>query len=294
MRVKLSFDALATDEKEELMKTSMLAGALAMVVWGGAAGAQTQTTGVSQPTQTTETKTGEKTTTQTTVTAQPSDSEGNPSAQTTTTMTTTKETATAQPATPAYVQPQPVYTAPEEKDKVRGFTLMAGGGVEGYTGDLAPQINAGPSWRVTAAAKPTKVLGIELAYSGAVNELKGNGVVGLEGRGADIVRNGVDALATLALSATPVQPYVLGGFGVSRYSVRDGLQVMGFQSDTSERIPLGGGLRTHFGQFTADARFDYHLLINENFATRVSENSLVKNSVSGGSYQGTVAFGATF
>jgi hypothetical protein len=104
----------------------------------------------------------------------------------------------------------------------------------------------------------------------------------------------VDALATLGLAETPVQPYVMGGFGVSHYSVRNGLQAVGFQSDTSERLPLGGGLRSHLGQFTADARFGYNLLINENFATHVSENSLVKNSVSGGSYQGTLAFGATF
>jgi hypothetical protein len=115
------------------------------------------------------------------------------------------------------------------------------------------------------------------------------------GRGADIVRNGVNAVATLGLTATPVQPYLLGGFGVSRYSVRDDLEALGFKSDTSGRIPLGGGLRTHVGQFTADARFDYNVLVNENFARTVNPNTVAGvSSVNAGAYQGSLQLGATF
>jgi hypothetical protein len=206
--------------------------------------------------------------------------------------------ATAQPsAAQPSVQPsstvEPAYVD-QDKDKMRGLTVMAGGGVEGYTGDLAPQINPGPGWGVTAAIKPTKVLGVEIGYSGAANNLKGNSVVGLQGRGADIVRNGVDARATLALTATPVQPYVLGGFGISRYSVREELRSLGFQSDTSERVPVGGGLRAHFGQLTADARFNYNFLINEGFATAVGPSNVAVNSVNAGAYQGLLQLGATF
>lgn len=205
--------------------------------------------------------------------------------------------ATQPSAAQPNVQPastvEPVHVD-QDADKMRGLTLMAGGGVEGYTGDLAPQLNPGPGWGVTAAIRPTKVLGIEIGYSGAANNLKGNSVVGIQGRGADIVRNGVDARATLGLSATPVQPYVLGGFGVSHYSVREELRSAGFQSDTSERVPVGGGLRGHFGQFTADARFAYNFLINEGFATAVGPSNVAVNSVNAGAYQGLIQLGATF
>ncbi len=203
--------------------------------------------------------------------------------------------ATQPSAAQPNVQPasavEPVYVD-QDKDKMRGLTVMAGGGVEGYTGDLASQLNPGPGWGVTAAIKPTKVLGIEIGYSGAVNNLKGNAVIGLQGRGADIVRNGVDARATVALSATPVQPYVMGGFGISRYSVREDLK---YQSDTSERVPVGGGIRSHFGQFTADARFAYNFLINEGFASAVNPDNVAGvSSVKAGAYQGLIQLGATF
>jgi len=286
------------------MKASILAGALAVTVWAGTAAGQSQSS-TSTTSTTTTVPSQQKQTVNDPDRRPPPVEPGSPtdtstsvpsSTSTTTTQTTTTTPDYAQPAPtrPGYAAPEPVYV-PEEKDKMRGVTVMAGGGVEGYTGDLAPQINPGPSWRVTAAVKPTKVLGVELGYSGAVNELKGNSVAIVGGRGADIVRNGVDAVATLGLSATPVQPYILGGFGVSRYSVKDELASLGFKSDTSERIPLGGGIRTHVGQLTADARFNYSVLVNENFATTVNPNSVAGvNSVNAGAYQGTLQVGATF
>lgn len=280
------------------MKTSILAGALAAAIWAGVALAQTASTPAptSEPSTPTPASRTDSRVTGTAPTGDTATSTGPSTVSTTTTSTTTTGPDALPPAAqrPAYATPDPVYI-PEDKNKMSGLTVLAGGGVEGYTGELAPQINPGPSWRVTAAVKPTKVLGIEIGYSGAVNNLKGNQVAGINGRGADIVRNGVDAVATLGLSETPVQPYLLGGFGVSRYSVRDEINSLGFQSDTSERIPLGGGLRTHMGQFTADARFDYHVLVNEKFATTVGPNSVAGvNSVSAGSYQGSLQVGATF
>ncbi|HME90778.1 MAG TPA: hypothetical protein VKE49_05095 [Myxococcaceae bacterium] len=48
------------------------------------------------------------------------------------------------------------------------------------------------------------------------------------------------------------------------------------------------------GQFTADARFAYNVLINENFANTVGPNGVLLNSVSAGAYQGSLQLGATF
>lgn len=172
----------------------------------------------------------------------------------------------------------------QDKGDMRGLTVLIGGGVEGYTGGLAPEINPGATAGVTAALRPSKVLGLELGYSGAVNNLDANVV----GSGPDIVRNGAVANLTLGLTAAPIQPYVLGGFGMNWYNVRNG-QALGFSDDTNSRVPVGVGLRTHIGDFTADARVNYNFLIADDFAAGVDQGDAAT-----GSYNGTINIGGTF
>ncbi|HYO69482.1 MAG TPA: hypothetical protein VEU33_25730 [Archangium sp.] len=171
----------------------------------------------------------------------------------------------------------------QEKGDMRGLSVLVGAGVEGYTGGLAPEINPGATVGVLAAIKPSKVLGLELGYSGAVNNLDAD----VGGSGPDIVRNGAVANLTLGLTAAPVQPYVLGGFGMNWYNIRNG-EALGFSDDTSSRIPVGVGLRTHIGDFTADARVNYNILLNEDFAPAGDDRFTT------GSYQGTLDLGGTF
>lgn len=175
----------------------------------------------------------------------------------------------------------------EEKEKkkndTRGLSVLVGAGVEGYTGGLAPAINPGPTVGVMAGLRPTSVLGIELGYSGAANNLDRD----VGGSGPDIVRNGAVANLTLGLAATHIQPYVLGGFGMNWYNVRNGAAA-GYVDDTSSRVPVGVGLRTQFGDFTADARVNYNILLSEDFAPAVADKFTT------GSYQGTLNLGGTF
>lgn len=173
----------------------------------------------------------------------------------------------------------------QEKGDMRGLSVLVGAGVEGYTGGLAPNINPGPAVGVTAGIRPSKVLGLELGYSGAVNNLDTD----VGGTGPDIVRNGAQANLTLGLTAAPVQPYVLGGFGMNWYNIRNG-EALGFRDDTNSRIPVGVGLRTHIGDFTADARVNYNILLNEDFAPGLDAN----NNLTTGSYNGTINIGGTF
>jgi hypothetical protein len=172
----------------------------------------------------------------------------------------------------------------QDKGDMRGLTLTVGAGVEGYTGGLAPEINPGAALGVTAAIRPSKVLGLELGYSGAVNNLDTD----VGGNGPDIVRNGAQAAVTLGLTAAPVQPYVLGGIGMNWYNVRNG-EALGFRDDTNSRIPVGVGLRTHIGDFTADARVNYNFLIADDFAPGVDAGDATT-----GSYNGTINLGGTF
>ncbi|AKJ07953.1 hypothetical protein ATI61_107395 [Archangium gephyra] len=171
----------------------------------------------------------------------------------------------------------------QEKGDMRGLSVLVGAGVEGYTGGLAPEINPGATVGVMAGLRPSKVFGLELGYSGAVNNLDAD----VGGSGPDIVRNGAVANVTLGLTAAPIQPYVLGGFGMNWYNIRNG-EALGFSDDTSSRVPVGVGLRTHIGDFTADARVNYNILLNEDFAPGVDDR------FSTGSYQGTLNLGGTF
>lgn len=167
---------------------------------------------------------------------------------------------------------------------MRGVTVLFGGGIEGYTGELAPGVNPGGTAGVSATFRPSRVIGLELGYSGALNEVDER-FVGTEKNGTDIVRNGAHAALTMGLTATPLQPYVLGGVGVHYYNVRNG-EAAGFQDDTVGAVPVGLGLRSHMGRFTADARLNYNFLLGQQFAPSNNETS--------GSYTGTINLGGTF
>jgi len=81
---------------------------------------------------------------------------------------------------------------------------------------------------------------------------------------------------------------VLGGIGVSWYNVRHG-QASGFKDDTVGNVPVGVGLRTQLGAFTADLRGDYNFLFSENFAP-----ATVDNNAGTGRYMGSLNLGGTF
>jgi len=183
----------------------------------------------------------------------------------------------------------------EEKDKndTRGLTLLVGGGVEGYTGELAPQINPGATAGVRAAIKPSKVLGIELGYSGAVNNIDLGAGAGEGGAvdGPDLIRNGGQAVVTLGLFATDWHPYVLGGIGINDYNFRGG-EAQGYDDDTVGSVPAGLGFRGHVGDFTVDARANYNFLFDKEFARGLESSG--GDFGEGGSYQGTVSVGGTF
>lgn len=183
----------------------------------------------------------------------------------------------------------------EDRSDMRGLSVLVGGGVEGYTNTLASDINPGATYGALVALKPSAVLGLELGYTGAVHEL--DTVLLPEGSssGPDVVRNGAQAAATVALTATPVQPYVLAGLGVSRYNVRG--TALGFSDDTVGNVPVGAGLRFHIGDFTADARVNYNFLFDQEFAAAPTADIDLPGDETfsaGGRYTGTLNIGATW
>ena len=176
---------------------------------------------------------------------------------------------------------------------MRGVMVTAGAGFEGYTGGLRGGISPGVTWGATAAIKPTKIIGLELGYSGAANELREEAMGGEAANGPDIIRNGVSAVATvgLPLEVIRLQPYALAGVGVNRFSVRGG-QAAGFRSDTSADIPVGAGLKTRVGNIAADLRFDYNFGVGEEFAPLGSRTFIGTESAR--RYQGLLQVGGAF
>lgn len=169
-----------------------------------------------------------------------------------------------------------------------GLTVLAGGGVEGYTGNFASAIDPGVGWSVVADIKPWRALGLELGYRGAANDID-SGVTGSpEGatNGADILRNGGHAAVIVAVP-TAVQPYALAGFGIDRYDYRGDNPVLGLRDDTTTTMPVGLGLRTHTGGFTADLRASYDVLLNDDFSN-------VDSDLLDGRYAGMLQIGGTF
>ncbi|HET9450716.1 MAG TPA: hypothetical protein VFO83_07545 [Aggregicoccus sp.] len=205
------------------------------------------------------------------------------------------------PQPPPPVTTGPAYTAtptdeekyePKEETDMRGLTVTLGGGVEGFTQALAPALSPGPAVAVNATLRPTRVVGLELGYSGAVHEIKQEDNV----NGADIVRNGGQAALTVGLTATPVQPYLLGGIGISNYNVRDENSAR-FRDDTVGNVPFAAGLRTHLGDFTADARVGYSFLFDQEFARNTPTTDVVGDELEfseSGLYNATLNFGVTF
>ncbi|MBN8230794.1 hypothetical protein JYK02_25085 [Corallococcus macrosporus] len=193
------------------------------------------------------------------------------------------------PTASANEEIQPLEVEKKDKNDKKGLTLLIGGGVEGYTGALAPQIAPGPSAAVTASLKPTSVLGVEVGYSGALNNIKDAGIAGADG--PDLVRNGGQAALTLAVSPSAVQPYLLGGIGVSNYHFRGG-ESLGYSDDTVGNIPAGVGVRGHFGHFTADLRGYYNFLFDKQFAPDIDPGG--SDPSGGGSYTTTLNVGGTF
>lgn len=183
----------------------------------------------------------------------------------------------------------------EDKNDNRGISVGLLGGVEGYSGSLAPRIDPGGAWGVLVGLKPSNYVGLEAAYSGAANQLETG--PGLDANAGTLVRNGGNVNVKLSLSPTRVEPYVFGGIGMSRYDLNgqgDDVNINNAQ-DYVGQVPVGAGLNFHLGKFTAGARASYNMLFDREFGVEGDRNSLgIDRKESGDFWNGTIQLGTTF
>ncbi|QQR44346.1 hypothetical protein JKA73_36155 [Myxococcus xanthus] len=151
-----------------------------------------------------------------------------------------------------------------------GIYAQLGGGLEGYTGQLAPEVTPGFSYGAALGYRPHAFFAVELGYSGGLSDIDSRmGLLDDGEGGPDIVRNAGQAVVVGSFTDTRLQPYVLTGIGLDRYNVRNDARgaVRGFSDDTSGYVPAGAGLRYQMGTLiTADARVNYNFLFDQDFA----------------------------
>ena len=199
--------------------------------------------------------------------------------------------------TPPMNAPPPARTQEETERELRGVSVLVGGGVEGYTGSLAPRVQVGPAWNLLIGFHPSSVLGLELDYVGAINSVKfANFGLATPG-GADIVRNGGHAAVTFAFGPWLVRPFILAGVGVNHYSVSDNAKGVGFSDTTAGYIPVGGGLRGQVAneKVTIDLRGTWSLPFRDNlFPGGTGQNTLGLSTGNYGRWNATLNVGAMF
>lgn len=183
-------------------------------------------------------------------------------------------------------QPQQI----NEKRDHKGLYVFLGGGVEGYTGALAPTLNPGPAWGATVGFKPWQQLGLEAQYSGAVNDLDAGFGPGGAINGADVVRQGGQVAAVVDLTRTAVRPYAMAGIGIENFNVRGGDVLAGFEDDTSGYVPAGVGVRYKLGStISLDARVNYNFGFERDFTPPGTDLDLGDNR-----YQGLLQLGGVY
>lgn len=168
------------------------------------------------------------------------------------------------------------------------FTLAVMGGVEGYSGPLAGEINPGATYGLALGVEPLQFLGFELGYSGGVANLHNTSGVG----GPDLIRNGGYLIATPGLTAwldgsgsASIKPYLLGGVGLDGYTAQNNAPGQGFTNQVDGNVPFGAGIELRAAQFVANARFNYNWEFGNQF--QPFTNSPFR-------YQGQLALGGAF
>ena len=143
--------------------------------------------------------------------------------------------------------------------------------------------------------KPTSVLGIEIAYEGGANRFNADRI---DGASSTLLRNGGHVALTAGLSATRVQPYMLAGVGVQRYSVDATGESFGYHSTTNGFVPLGVGVRAIFmGKFTMDLRGTYNFDFGDTIYSSLNTSSVAgvtTSLTSAGRWRATLMIGYTF
>lgn len=183
-------------------------------------------------------------------------------------------TVFAQETTRTYTERErTVYT--EEDTHKRSIGIMAGVGVSDYNRDLNRVVDPGVGYGARVDLSPLRNVGLELGYSGAVNEIDES--LSADGR---LITNAVGG--NLRLNLVPpdrelpanLRPFVFGGAFYHRIDTDN--FVPGIEDNINAfALPFGAGVEAEIAnRFLIGGRFTYNKLYNvdEEFGGRNSDN----------------------
>jgi hypothetical protein len=158
-----------------------------------------------------------------------------------------------------------------------GFSLMAGGGVQDFTGStIRDMTGTAGFWDVRAGVGTRSVVGLEAAYVGAAQSIT---ALGLESD-AKLLANGVEGdvrvHAPLAYQGTLLEPYAFGGVGWQRYSIVSTPIATASLTNNDDvvTVPMGAGFAAGYRGLLADLRFTYRMVERSNLLAPSGGGSL--------------------
>lgn len=143
--------------------------------------------------------------------------------------------------------------------------LQVGGGVNDFTTGLDDVTEPGAGWDVRAIFAPKNPLGMEAAYFGSLNDLRGS-------EDASLMTNGGEALirANLGGEGGDVQPYIAGGLGLASQSIvsqddaTDDINSERYGDSTDIVVPAAAGIDIYLADtVTLGARLGYKFYFDD-------------------------------
>ncbi len=175
-------------------------------------------------------------------------------------MAANAQTATTQTTT-TYETPEQVQARPPTSSA----DVTLGAGVSNFALGLAAISKPGAGYAGTVQLAPSRVLGIEVGYLGAVNDVRSNFATD-----SRLITNQVGA--DLRLNFVPsgydlpgnLRPFVFGG--AAYQSINPQNFVPGVTNASALAIPVGGGIEAGVGDFIIGARYTWNFLFQANDA----------------------------
>mgnify|MGYP005758542013 CR=1 FL=1 len=142
----------------------------------------------------------------------------------------------------------------------RALQVQLNVGLVAFPGDV--DVSTGGAWGFNVALGPWDLVELELGYLGASYTERLGG-----GRNIVAVENGGYGAVKLAPVRGRVEPYLLGGFGISRVNVVDEPRAEGaLQDETIAKVPVAIGLDLAIDRFAIGVRGTWAFLLNNQLA----------------------------
>ena len=159
----------------------------------------------------------------------------------------------------------------ERRGPDKGVQVQAQGGIISFPGEAASQLSPGALYGVVVGIEPPiPVFELELGYQGGAYQSDER----LTGAQENVIENGGQALLKASPEVGAFEPYVFGGYQISRFNVYERANSTGaLQDDTLHKAPVGAGFDVHLGDVLLGARGSYNFIFGNDAFTNIPTQS---------------------